>query len=237
MKLLVLGGTREASALVEQLGGQAILSLAGTTKRPLVGPHRVGGFGGVDGLANYLKTENITALIDATHPFAAQISANAAQAAALVKVPLLRLNRPAWKDEARWIEAPNLPAAAALLPAKARVFLSVGSRSVEPFLGRDDIWFLTRSIEPAAHLPANGEQILQRPPFTLAAETALLKAHKITHLVSKNAGGSATRAKLDAAHSLHIQVIIVKRPQLPSVLEVETIPDALNWVQQIKGIK
>ncbi len=234
MSLLILGGTAEARELAAALGGRAILSLAGVTKRPLATPHRLGGFGGAAGLAAYLSAAKISAVIDATHPFATQMSRHAAQATEQTGLPLLRLQRPEWPISPDWQLAADLPMAAARLPAGARVFLSVGSRSLAPFLHRRDIWFLTRCIEPPGHSP-HGEVLLAHPPFTLAAETALLKAHKITHLVSKNAGGGATRAKLDAAKALGIEVIMVNRPQLPGAFEVASVARALNWVAQQEG--
>lgn len=235
MKALILGGTAEATALAKELGQSATLSLAGATKKPATTPHRTGGFGGIEGLARYLAAENIDALIDATHPFASQMSRNAAEAAALAGVPLLRFIRPAWAKAPDWEMVDDLSAAALVLPQSARVFLSVGSRSVEPFLGRGDVWFLTRSIEPPPALPAHGELLLQRPPFALADEGALLKAHRITHLVSKNSGGAATHAKLEACQQLGVKVLMVERPQLPAVLEVVSVADALTWVSKIKG--
>lgn len=233
MTILVLGGTSEARALAEALGEEAVLSLAGVTQKPLAQPHRVGGFGGVEGLAAYVQAEGIRAVIDATHPFAAQMSQNAYQATKAQKLPLLRLERPAWPSAPSWQNVAGLTEAAKAIPADARVFLSVGSQSIGPFLARDDIWCLTRSIEPAAKRPARGKTILQRPPFTLENELALLRHHKISHLVSKNAGGKATKAKLKAAAMLGIQVIMVKRPPLPGVLTVETVAEAVKWVENL----
>ncbi|MCF6273788.1 MAG: cobalt-precorrin-6A reductase [Rhodobacteraceae bacterium] len=234
MNALILGGTTEARQLAKALGAHGILSLAGTTKNPLGTPARTGGFGGASGLSHYLHAHGISTLIDASHPFAEKISQNAALAAARTGVPFLRLSRPPWPDRNGWQKVSDLPAAAAALPADARVFLSVGSRSLTPFFGRSDIWFLTRSIE-APPRTLHGKTILQRPPFSLAGERALLEAHHITHLVSKNSGGSATRAKLDAARLLGIPVIMVNRPQLPAVFEVATVAEALNWVENQKG--
>ena len=235
MTALILGGTGEARALAEALGGRAILSLAGATKQPLASACRTGGFGGVEGLLRYLHRQNITALIDATHPFAAQMSRHAAEACARAGLPLLRLSRAAWPMETAWQDMPDLTAAAAALPAGARVFLSVGSRSLTPFCQRRDVWFLSRSIEAPPHIPPNGKLIRQRPPFLLADECALLTHHRISHLVSKNSGGSATRAKLEAAAALGVQVLMVNRPQLPAVLEVATVAQAVNWVENQKG--
>ena len=235
MTILILGGTAEARALATALGGQAVLSLAGVTKRPLRTPHRTGGFGGTDGLAGYLVAQKIAALVDATHPFASQISQNAAKAAARTRVPILRLNRAAWRQRAEWQDVADMETAASALPRGARAFLSIGSRSLAPFLPREDVWFLTRSIEPPNREPTTGEVILARPPFSMAAETALMEQHKITHLVSKNVGGSATEAKLKAASALGVTVIMVKRPRLPDVFEVESVAQALKWVENPGG--
>lgn len=231
MKLLVLGGTAEARQVAEATG--AVLSLAGATRKPLAMPHRVGGFGGVAGLVGYLQAEGFTAIIDATHPFAAQMSRHAYEASAQCGLPLLRLARPPWPEQPAWQMVESLSAAAAALPSHARAFLTVGSQSLAPFLPRDDVWFLSRSIEPAAQSPVNGTAILQRPPFSLQTELALMAAHNITHLVSKNAGGEATAAKLTAADALGLQVIMVKRPRLPAVLTVETVAQAVKWVENI----
>ena len=232
----MLGGTAEATQLAKALGPQAVLSLAGVTKTPLATPHRVGGFGGVEGLLHYLGAKNIHAIIDATHPFAAQMSHNAVAAARQSGLPLLRLERPPWPHSPDWQMVDDLAAAAQALPAGARAFLSVGSRSLTPFLVRTDIWCLTRCIEPPARCPP-GHLLIQRPPFSLEAEKALLKTHNISHLVSKNAGGAATVAKLEAAWLLGVEVIMAQRPPLPTAHTVDTIAGALTWVAQIKGTK
>ncbi len=229
MKLLVLGGTAEARQVAEATG--AVLSLKGATRNPLATPHRVGGFGGISGLVGYLQAEGFTAIIDATHPFAAQMSQHAYEASAQCGLPLLRLARPPWPEQPAWQMVESLTAAAAALPSGARAFLTVGSQSLGPFLSRDDVWCLSRSIEPAAQAPTHGTTILQRPPFSLQAELALMTTHNITHLVSKNAGGKATAAKLTAAATLGVQVIMVKTPRLPAVLTVETVAEAVKWVE------
>ncbi len=218
---------------MEALGAAATLSLAGITRKPLSMPHRVGGFGGTEGLATYLRREDFVCIIDATHPFAAQMSRNAFEAAKALGLPLLRLERPAWSKEPAWHEVEDLAAVAKALPTHARVFLTVGSLTLGAFTARDDIWCLTRSIEPPAHPPPNGEVILQRPPFSLQNELDLMVRYKITHLVSKNAGGEAIRAKLDAAIQSGVQVIMVKRPRLPTTLAVETVAEAVKWVENL----
>lgn len=222
--------------MAKTLGERALLSLAGITKTPLSTPHRVGGFGGVGGLVSYLRASNISAIIDATHPFASQMSNHAASAAAHTNLPLLRLERPAWAAAPKWQPAPNLYAAAAALPRGARAFLTIGSRSLGAFIGRNDLWCLTRAIEPPENAP-RGEVILQRPPFTLEGEIALLTSRQISHLVSKNAGGTATAAKLEAAKQLGISVIMIERPALAPAATVDTIAQALKWVAETEGIK
>ncbi len=232
MKALVLGGTAEARLLAEALGEEAVLSLAGVTKKPLSMRHRTGGFGGVAGLEAYLRAEGFKCLIDATHPFAAHMSHNAFEAAKLTGLPLLRLERPAWPTEPEWLVVENLAKAAKAIPTGARVFLSVGRQSLGAFGGRNDMWCLTRSIEPPLNAPI-GEVLLQRPPFLLQDELDVMLEHNISHLVSKNAGGEATRAKLEAANQLGIKVIMVKRPRLPEALTVETVAEAVKWVKNL----
>jgi precorrin-6A/cobalt-precorrin-6A reductase len=222
MRILLLGGTAEARELAVELSKHfihATLSLAGLTRAtpgPL--PTRSGGFGGVEGLLNYLQAERITHVIDATHPFAEQMSRHAAVACAQTGVQLLRLIRPAWPARPNWQHVANIAEAAAILPPNARVFLSLGAQSLGAFTQRPDLWCLTRSIElPLTALP--GVTILARPPFTLEGELALMGEYAITHLVSKNAGGNQTAAKLDAAAQLGIAVVMVARPVLAEAPE------------------
>ncbi|MBL4806817.1 MAG: cobalt-precorrin-6A reductase [Rhodobacteraceae bacterium] len=234
MMVLILGGTSEADQLAALLSEQKIkftYSLAGVTPHPKPRdyPTRTGGFGGVDGLAQYLRNSETTVLIDATHPFASNMSANAVQAATRANVPMLRLERPAWDDNG-WQNVASLDAAADILPAGATVFLSVGSQSVAPFAHRRDVQFISRAIKP----PPNpfGKIIVAKPPFDVAGETMLFKDHAITHLVSKNAGGDQTSAKLTAAQILGIRVIMVERPILPVAETVNTPTAALAWITQ-----
>ena len=232
-----MGGTAEGRKLAEALGPRAMLSWLGLTAaqspKPKSYQMRTGRFGGITGLTNYLLREKRTAVVDATHPFAAQMSQNAAAACAASGLPLLRLQRAAWPDHPEWTSAQSLEMAAKVLPLGARVFLSVGSQSIAPFMARNDLWCLARSITPPATFPQNGEVVLQRPPFDVEAEIALIRIHKITHLVSKNAGGNATYAKLEAAKKLGVQVIMVKRPHLPAALTVETVGEAVKWVANL----
>jgi len=231
MRILLLGGTAEARELAEMLairGVDAVLSLAGVTDAPPSPlPHRKGGFGGEQGLIDYLQAAQITQLIDATHPFAAQMSRHASAASKATGIPLLRLTRPAWPLQPQWLQVSSIAEAAVALPKGARAFLALGAQSLAPFATRPDVWFLTRSIQPpATRLP--GETILARPPFALADEIALMQAHKITHLVTKNAGGAQTIAKLHAATELGIQLVIITRPVLPPAAEVSSTHDALK---------
>ena len=234
--ILILGGTQEARALAEALKTPFLLSLAGVTRgKPRADiPVRMGGFGGADGLADFLQHHEISAIIDATHPFASRISHNAALAAGATNTPLLRLERPVWPARANWQTVASLADAAAALPAGARAFLTVGSRHLAPFLPRKDVWFLTRAIEPPPRIP-EGMVHLQRPPFTRAGELEILRRYRISHLVTKNAGGAQTVAKLDAAEALGLPVIMVNRPQLPLVETAENLQDALEWIRQNAG--
>ncbi len=243
MRLLLLGGTTEARELSETLATGAagpvevILSLAGRTRTPAPSPSgpRIGGFGGPDGLAAYLKTQEIDLLIDATHPFAARMSANAVLAAEMTGVPLLRLVRPGWTARAgdRWTQVPTVAAAAERVAATAkRAFLTVGTGEIACFAACSEVFFLVRLIEPPA-TPlglADHRLILDRGPFDLAGERRLMQENRIDALVTKNSGGTATAAKLEAARALEIPVIMVDRPAEPAARQVETVGAALDWI-------
>jgi len=224
--ILILGGTGDARRLAERLvaeGLRVITSLAGVTTEPVLPPGEVrrGGFGGVEGLAAYLVREDIGTVIDATHPFAAQMSRQAYTACLQCNVPLYRLERPAWTPQPgdRWIEVASAEAAALALPTGARALVTIGRKEIHPFFARTDIGGVARMIEPPAEpLPPGWEVVLQRPPFTVDAEIGLIRAEGITHLVTKNAGGRETEAKLIAAHQLAIQVIMIARPAKPETL-------------------
>jgi precorrin-6A/cobalt-precorrin-6A reductase len=240
-KLLILGGTGEAAALARRLTGDprltVITSLAGRTRDPakVAGTVRVGGFGGAVGLATYLDEESISLLIDATHPFAARMAANAAQACAECGVPRVKLLRPAWRamQGDNWIEVPDMKAAAeAVARTGTRAFLSVGRQDLSAFAELENIWFLVRSIEPLeAPCPLANTAVIQgRGPFTETAETALLREHRIDTLVSKNSGGEATSAKIAAARGLGLPVVMIARPQAPAGETVQTVDEAVAWV-------
>ncbi len=233
MRILILGGTQEAyeaANMLHDLGHQVITSLSGATKNPKKpkGKINTGGFGGPDGLATYIETNDIDYLIDATHPFAAKMSAGAVICAQKSKIPLIRLIRAPFiePEGANWWHVDSNKAAAEKLPSGATVFLSIGRQGLTPFFSRSDIRFLVRSIEPPTeNLPENFRAFKGRPPFTRSDEISLLKREGITHLVSKNSGGEQTRAKLEAAFMLRVQVIMISRPPLPPAREVETVEE------------
>jgi precorrin-6A/cobalt-precorrin-6A reductase len=224
LDVLILGGTGEARALAERLaarpGFRVTLSLAGRTAAPAAAPCalRVGGFGGPDGLAAWLAAERIGALVDATHPFARRISANARAAARAAGVPLVALARRPWAAVAgdRWTRVPDMPAAAGALGeiTPARVFLAIGRQEVAAFRAAPRHRYLVRSVEPPdpADLPPRAETILARGPFTEAEERALLAARGIEVVVAKNSGGEATYGKIAAARALGLPVVMVDRP-------------------------
>ncbi len=232
-KVLILGGTRDARQLAFRLihaGHDVTTSFAGVTEHPVQpeGKVRVGGFGGAQGLRQYLQAEKFEVLVDATHPFAAIISANAAEAAG--DVLLLRLERPAWtaRPDDHWINVENIEVAVSALPLKASIMLTIGRKEIEPFIARADLKGVARMIEPTTiALPPSWILILERPPFTLESEMALLRDHSITHLVSKNAGGSETETKLVAARNLKIPVVMIARPFKPVVTTYSTV-EAIN---------
>ena len=239
--LLILGGTAEAvelaKACVPRPGLHVISSLAGRTRAPGLPPGevRIGGFGGADGLARYLSARAIDRVIDATHPFAAQIGAHAEQACREVGVPRLRLLRPPWtrRPGDRWIEVADLAETARRLPDLGRrVFLTVGHQDLEAFAGLD-LWFLVRTIEPPGGLPLrHGEWLAGRGPFDLQDELALLRAHAIDVLVTKASGGAATYAKLAAARQLGLPVVMARRPPPPPGPLVHSIEAALAWLER-----
>lgn len=240
-RLLLLGGTREALDLAQATAGSShlhtITSLAGRTRAPaqIPGEVRVGGFGGAEGLADYLEAQAIDLLIDATHPFAEVMGHNAARACHVTGVPRLKLLRPAWKKETgdRWIEVEGAEQAAEALPGLAtRVFLTIGQRDLQPFSRRPEVWFLVRLIDPPADplpLPRH-ELVLGRGPFAEADEIALMREHRIEALVAKNSGGRLTHAKIAAARRLGLPVVMRRRPDAPPGETVETVDQALAWI-------
>jgi precorrin-6A/cobalt-precorrin-6A reductase len=191
---------------------------------------RVGKFGGIPGLAGYLKAAGIDRLVDATHPYAGLISVNAVAAAQQTGVPLVRLMRPAWPEPAgaNWTHVDGLDAAADALPSGATVLVTTGHEGIASVLARDDCRLVVRLIEePETDLPRHVKLILSRPPYALDDERALFRREAITHLVTKNSGGVATAAKLDAAREAGVDVIVVARPVYGPAHEVATVDDAV----------
>ena len=243
VRVLLLGGTTEARHLAAALVGDPLVhvvsSLAGRVRAPQLpeGKVRVGGFGGVEGLACWLRAERIDAVVDATHAFARQITSAAAQACSEVGLPLLVLRRPEWLPGPGedWRLVRSLPAAAALLPELGeRVFLTTGRQGVAAFAALDRLWFLVRSVDPPAPpVPACTQVLLDRGPFMVAGELALLRKHRIDVLVTKNSGGVMTSAKLDAARRLGLPVVMVSRPPEPDVPHVTTVSEAQWWVETL----
>jgi len=232
--ILILGGTSEGRALAAALSPfRVISSLAGRTREPLLpaGEVRIGGFGGVDGLVDYLRAERVDVLVDATHPFAEQISAHAAAAAEITGRPLLVLRRPGWIEQPGddWRRVPTLDAAAALLPRLGhRVFLTTGRQGLAAFANTDECWFLARSVEPPTPpLPRHLEVLLDRGPFTVEGELHLLRTHRIDVLVSKDSGGAD--AKLTAARRQRIPVVLIDRPApAPATVTVDSVEAAVT---------
>lgn len=239
-RVLILGGTGDAAELAAKaanLGIEVIVSLAGRTRQPkdVAGNIRIGGFGGVAGLTAYLRDEAIDLLIDATHPFAAQISLNAIASAAEVGIGALMLVRPMWERVMgdNWIEVESIEAAALKLSLSSkRVFLTIGRQELAAFAHTEDIWFLMRMIDPPQPntLVPKGLLLYDRGPFTLASERQLLIQHAIDTIVSKNSGGDATYAKIIAARELNIPVVMVQRPAIPQSDRVANVEAALNWL-------
>ncbi len=237
MRLLLLGGTSEASELARRLAARgdidAIVSLAGRTSRPAASPlpTRVGGFGGVEGLARYLRETRVDAVVDATHPFAAQMSAHAVAACAQAGVRLAVLSRPPWRLEPGWREVGDAAEAAqALGEAPRRVLLTVGRLSAGAFRAAPQHHYVLRSIDAPEDLPPSTELVLARPPFSLADERELMESRRIDVLVSKNAGGEATRAKLDAARALGLPVVMIRRPPAAAATTFYDLRSALGWI-------
>ncbi len=239
-KVLILAGTSEARALAEALSARkvaGVLSYAGRVEQimPTSLPHRIGGFGGVDGLVNYLRTEGISHVIDATHPFAAQMSLNAVLACEKAGVPLLALTRPSWQPEPgdRWILVPDIAGAVhALERPPSRVFLAIGRQNLAAFAARPEHHYLVRLVDPPqSPLPLpRVEVVIDRGPFDRASDQALMERHGIALVVAKNAGGSGAYAKIEAARALGLPVVMISRPALPAREEVHTIEAALLWL-------
>lgn len=249
-KVLVLGGTADANALAARLaadGFDAMLSYAGRTENPKVPPipFRVGGFGGIAGLAAFLKAGGFSHLIDATHPFAAQMSSHAVAAAAEAGVPLLALERPPWMAQPgdNWSEVETLVQAAEVLgETPRRVFLAIGRLHLDAFASQPQHSYLVRLVDPPqGDLPLPDiEVVVARGPFDLAGDLAMLRAFRADVVVAKNAGGPAAYAKIAAARELGIPVILQRRPEVPQRPVVESVNAVMDWlvhgVASLRGV-
>jgi precorrin-6A/cobalt-precorrin-6A reductase len=239
-RALILGGTGNANALAAALARakiDAIYSYAGRTQIPL--PHalptRTGGFGGAAGLADFIREAEITHVVDATHPFAAEMSRNAAIACAATGVPLLALERAPWTTTTgdRWIEVPDIAGAVAALPdPPARVFLAIGRQHVAPFAEKPQHAYTLRFVDaPDGALPLpDSELIVARGPFTCEGDLVLMRDRHIEWIVARNAGGDGARAKIDAARELGLPVIMIARPELAERPRVESVEEVLAWL-------
>jgi precorrin-6A/cobalt-precorrin-6A reductase len=243
LRILLLGGTTEASTFAEALAGaqnvRATISLAGRTANPSPGAlaTRIGGFGGVDGLSTYLRDEKIDLLIDATHPFAARISANAVNACETCGVPLLAVERPPWTPVPGdvWIEHDTVEAAIAALPVEAQnVFSGLGRQAIEALRLAPQHHYLIRVVDPVVLPPelSHCELLTARGPFRTGEDARLFADYDIRYVLSKNAGGSAAYAKIEAARQLGLKVHMVRRPALPARTTVKSAGEALAWISQ-----
>lgn len=241
LKVLILGGTTEASALARKVAGDTrlapLLSLAGrtTNPRPQPIPIRVGGFGGVEGLVKFLSNEAIDAVVDATHPYADQMSAHAVAACKETGVPLASPVRPEWQRESgdRWQVVANTEAAAHVLGSEPRrVFLSLGRQDLHVFARAPQHHYLARLIEPPdqATLPPDLHLLQARGPFDRADEERLLREERIDIMVSKNAGGAATYAKIEAARALGLPVVMIARPHKPAGVVMADVEACVAWL-------
>ncbi|MEY8829399.1 cobalt-precorrin-6A reductase [Sedimentitalea sp. XS_ASV28] len=238
-KLLILGGTGEASALariVAEAGLDAVFSYAGRVDRPREQPVpvRVGGFGGEDGLARFLRSQAISHVVDATHPFAAGMSTNAVAACEATGVPLIALTRPPWSAGPRdqWTHVPHIAAAVdALAGVPRRVFLAVGRMHLAAFAALSQHRYLLRLVDRPEALPLPGAGVvIDRGPFSVESDRALLQQHRIELVVSKNAGGDGARSKIDAARQLGLPVLMIDRPVIPARDEARTPAQVMEWL-------
>ncbi|WP_232664112.1 cobalt-precorrin-6A reductase [Pseudonocardia sp. TRM90224] len=240
MNVLVLGGTGEARVLADALhrkpGFTVTSALAGRVAVPAMpaGDVRIGGFGGAGGLTDWLRARDVDVVVDATHPFATRMTANAIAATAALRLPLLVLRREGWAESPgdRWHRVPDTAAAAALLPTLGRrAFLATGRGGLAEFAAVESMWFLVRAVDPPPPpLPPRRLVLLDRGPFTADAERALLREHRIDVLVTRDSGGAMTAAKLVAARELGLPVVLVERPPAPEAETVATVEDALEWL-------
>jgi len=247
VRVLILGGTGEARELAATLhcrpDREVMSSLAGRVRNPAlpVGPVRIGGFGGAAGLAEHLRARSVDALVDATHPFAATISANAAAAARATGCPLVVIRRPGWSAQPgeRWTRVPDITAAAAAVAAlpPGCVFITTGRRDLAAFADDRQHRFLVRTVDPpSGRLPDPMTLILARGPYSVAGEAALMHEHAVSALVTKDSGGEMTAGKLAAARARGIPVVMVDRPLLADgVRAVATVGEAMAWLDSVAG--
>ena len=240
--VLILGGTNEAYRLAENItqesGWHPLTSLAGITQNPRVPPGEFikGGFGGPEGIAEFVRERRISAVIDATHPFAERISRNAAEASEKTGVPLLRLERPPWPVQPPWQCHPNVKEAARFFQDKAeRVFLTIGRKEADEFRISPSSWFLVRMIDPPGSplRVKNCDLLLRRGPFSVASERGIFQDNRINWLVTKNSGGESGMSKLIAAEEEGVNVCMINRPELPGGDCVETVDEAAAWLSRL----
>jgi len=237
-RILLLGGTTEASALARRLadeGRGAVFSYAGRTDAPVSQPlpTRIGGFGGVAGLARYIVDHAITHVVDATHPFAAQMSRNAVDACAQTGTPLIALERPAWQAQAgdNWTHVGDIAGAVDALPDQpAQVFLAIGKQNLDAFATKPQHRYLLRLVDPGPVPLPQAHIVIARGPFDVTGDKALMQSHAITHIVAKNAGGTGAQAKLTAARDLHLPVILIDRPALPARRVAGSVAEVMVWL-------
>lgn len=239
MRALILGGTADASLLAAEIaraGLDAVYSYGGRTRAPADQPlpTRIGGFGGVSGLADYIRREAITRVIDATHPFAAEMSRNAIEACTQTGTPLLALERAPWVKAPgdNWIEVAEITAAVAALPeAATNVFLAIGRQHIAPFASKPKHTYTLRFVDPPeVPLPFAADVIVSRGPFTFDGELEMMRARAIAWVVARNSGGGGARAKIDAARMLGLPVIMISRPELPERRRVEGVTEVMQWL-------
>lgn len=214
----------------------AIYSYGGRTRSPADQPMptRIGGFGGADGLADYIRSQGITHVVDATHPFAAAMSRNAVSACATTGTPLMALERAPWTRSAGddWTEVADVTSAVAALPARPlRVFLAIGRQHIAPFAAKPQHAYTLRFVDPPdGALPFSADVIISRGPFTLEGELEMLRARGIAWIVARNSGGEGARAKIDAARRLGMPVVVIARPPLPERARVESVAEVMQWL-------
>lgn len=245
--ILLLAGAAMARSVAERLTAQSkwyvIGSIAGVTPspRPLPCKTRIGGFGGAEGLARWLRDTRCSAVIDATHRFAAQITTNAITAASATQTPYLRVETDAWRKPANatWIEVDSHQEAASAVPTGARALLTTGAKTLRPYAERNDVWWTVRVIDATAATTAGFPSdcvIASRPPFDIHAEIDVMRTHRITHLIAKNAGGEAARPKIDAAAQLGVSAVLVRPHAPPSGVEVvRTVDAVVEWLEDRLG--